>query len=451
MRIARCRQILVAAWFTAPLLLAQWVFVPDAADSRIYTFLITPAGTPAPITVSNGLGLQPWSTATDPRGRFLYTANMQSNDISAYNIGAGGALTPIGPPVMAGTGPTSIAVDPYGLFAYAANCGSNDVAMYSIGANGGLKPIGSPVPAANCPSAITVDPLGRFVYVAGASGKGTVSAFTIQPDGSLAPINGQPVVTGGGFTAIAIDPRGRFAYATSSASGNLNAYSIDSDGNLTFLGSTLVTGGPYPVAVDPTGRFLYTAALGIRETQLAYSFDIRPTGLPIQLGSPAAAGPMPAQITVDPTGHFAYMVDFGIFGRLSNVGSFSIGADGSLTSLGFMFVGNQAHSIAIDPCPSAAGPYTPPSIAGISANPSTVWPPDGKLAQTLIRYHVSPQCGSAPACTLSVTGGAGATVIDANHVQLPAERSIVYTVTATCKDNLGATASASVMVPVQRQ
>lgn len=106
----------------------------------------------------------------------------------------------------------------------------------------------------------------------------------------------------------------------------------------------------------------------------------------------------------------------------------------------------------------------PPTISGVSVDKPTLWPPNHEMVDVAISYGATDPC-SAPACTLSVTSnepvngtGDGNTspdwvVVDAHHVQLRAERSgnltgRVYTITITCKDSVGNTASSSATVTV---
>ena len=47
----------------------------------------------------------------DPTTKFVYVANIDSNDISAYSIDSNGALKPVpGSPFAAGTKPTSVVI-----------------------------------------------------------------------------------------------------------------------------------------------------------------------------------------------------------------------------------------------------------------------------------------------------------------------------------------------------
>src|SRR5262249_11882601 len=105
-----------------------------------------------------------------------------------------------------------------------------------------------------------------------------------------------------------------------------------------------------------------------------------------------------------------------------------------------------------------------PSITAPTVSVSSLWPPNHRMVDVTVSYGASDGCGSA-VCTLSVTSnepvdglGDGDTapdweIVDAHHVRLRAERSgtgggRVYTVTVTCTDGAGNTATRSTTVTV---
>src|SRR5262249_27846099 len=84
--------------------------------------------------------------AIDPSGRFAYVANGNGGGASAYGIAPDGGLLAIncggaacnGTDFAAGAFPVSVDIDPSGRFVYAANINSNDVSAFGIGATGAL-------------------------------------------------------------------------------------------------------------------------------------------------------------------------------------------------------------------------------------------------------------------------------------------------------------------------
>ena len=98
-------------------------------------------------------GKDPGHVASDPKGKFLFTANSQDNTASAFTVDAtSGALTPVaGSPFSAGGGPVSVTVDPAGAFVYVGMqpspiAGTQGLAGFRIdGTSGALTPVsGSP-------------------------------------------------------------------------------------------------------------------------------------------------------------------------------------------------------------------------------------------------------------------------------------------------------------------
>src|SRR5262249_32902698 len=99
----------------------------------------------------------------------------------------------------------------------------------------------------------------------------------------------------------------------------------------------------------------------------------------------------------------------------------------------------------------------PPTITGVSVNPSQLWPPNHKMADITVDYSVSDNCGAVNT-SLSVTSnealngtGDGNTaidwvVVDAHHVRLRAERDgggtgRIYTITISATDSAGSTST----------
>jgi hypothetical protein len=98
-------------------------------------------------------------------------------------------------------------------------------------------------------------------------------------------------------------------------------------------------------------------------------------------------------------------------------------------------------------------------IAGATASPSSLWPPNDKMVNVAIGYTATDTCGAAApvTCSLSVASNEGSSadwsVVDARDVQLRATRDgggngRIYTVTITCTDTAGAASNAAVTVTV---
>src|SRR5262249_43506344 len=144
-------------------------------------------------------GVQPFSPAIDPSGKFLYAVNLASSNVSAFTINpADGTLTSVGPPVALTNAslPFSLAVSASGRFVYVAN---------RFDTNAPPPPMG-----------VAQD--------------GNVSGFAIDPaTGALGEISGSPFAnpSGKGSRAIAVDPLGRFVFVANEDLSNVSAYKVD--------------------------------------------------------------------------------------------------------------------------------------------------------------------------------------------------------------------------------
>ncbi len=179
------------------------------------TGALTPVvGSPFP-TQPNFPG--PSGLAFGAGGAFLYvgmagTVNA-NNAITAFSVDSTtGALTQIaGSPFSAGRDPIRIASDPTGKFLFTANLQDGTVSAFTVdSSSGALSPaIGSPFTLQGAPSAIATDTTGSILYVGMqpplTTGNSGLSVLSINSTtGSLTPLAGSPFFAGQSFTDIAL-------------------------------------------------------------------------------------------------------------------------------------------------------------------------------------------------------------------------------------------------------
>ena len=104
---------------------------------------------------------------------------------------------------------------------------------------------------------------------------------------------------------------------------------------------------------------------------------------------------------------------------------------------------------------------TGPSVTGVSASPSSLWPPNHGMVNVTVDYSQADNCPGNVSCILSVSSNEASNnkepdwvVVDAHHVLLRAERAgggvgRLYTITVTCTDAAGnvTVKTATVLVP----
>jgi len=167
-------------------------------DGQILSFPIQSdgsLGTMASISTPSGVA----AIAVDPTVRFLYAAD-GVHGVSAFTITTGtGALTVVtGSPFSAGLTPVGVAVDSVGKFVFTANRDSNNASAFQININTGALTASpsSPFPANTRPVSVAADPSARFAYVVN-NGSNNVSIFTVdQGTGALNPGTTPTAATG---------------------------------------------------------------------------------------------------------------------------------------------------------------------------------------------------------------------------------------------------------------
>jgi 6-phosphogluconolactonase (cycloisomerase 2 family) len=327
----------------------RFAFVPNMTDGTLSSFTVNAATGQLRHNGYQLVGHTPSSVVVDPKAKYVYVANSDSNNISGFSISSAGQLTPIaGQPFSDETSPLSLVIDPTGSFLYSANSGSSNVQAYSIdSATGTLTSLqGSPFASAGSPSSLAIDPLGKFLYVANGVSN-NVSAYAIDArSGALTPVQGSPFVAGSSPSAIIVDPAGAFLYVANSASSNVSVFNRDSaSGALTAAqGSPFPTGSGQEisgVATSPDGKTLYVSNFGPSNVS-ALSVGAGGKLTPVA-GSPFSVDSSPRQIQIDPSGKFAYVPLL----AACEVEIFSVAANGALTSPLRIRTRQQAAAIAL--------------------------------------------------------------------------------------------------------
>jgi DNA-binding beta-propeller fold protein YncE len=285
----------------------------------------------------------PYSIAIHPNGASAYVTDLHRGKVLQYSIVGGGQLEPKDPAtVSAGDFPTGVAVRPNGHTAYALVRGG--IAVFDVGGDGGLvrRPErvdvprsslmdlaltpdgnhlyatsldgrvlqfdvggdGAPVPKlpaeldlgrGSRPIGIAVVPDGSAVYVAsrgseGHGGRG-VFAFTVGPDGSLAP---------GALPTLA-DTRSKLWFLSATPNGK-SLFVAGGDGHLFDLGA---------------GASLTPKALPSVDLRGAFGVVVSPNQAPVAgfsatAGTAGAPTQFDASSAVDPDGSIVrYDWDFG--------------------------------------------------------------------------------------------------------------------------------------------
>jgi hypothetical protein len=359
-----------------------------------------------------------------------------------------------------------------------------------------LSPVGlatgiNPIPIANRGEDTSLSPNGKHLVVCDGSALEPVSVIDIESRAQIGTLFGLP-----GCNSVDVASSG--SVLVTSASGNVARLTIDSLGTLTSTGEVMSAGGePNNVIAAPGGA---SGVVITRQESTVKSFTV-PGLTPVDTRALSGFG---ISGVINPPGDRLFVRDNGGSVNVFKYDSFT-GAIGATPMFSFPIAATPTFfgmdQMAIHPNgtklymsqPDAVEVYdtatglllnlitdaaiseptgiclpgcTAPLISRASTGISSLWPPNHKLVNVTVTYIAKSNCLGT--CTLGVTsnepvngtgsGGTGAdwVIIDANHVQLRAEREAtgtgrVYTITITCTNSTGQSSSTSLSVVVPHQ
>jgi 6-phosphogluconolactonase len=171
------------------------------------------------------------------------------------------------------------------------------------------------------------------------SGTNTIAAFNRYADGSLTPLTGSPFAAGGAGTgggvgsqgALQRSSDGRYLLAADAGSNQISVLSINSDGSLTpVTGSPVSSGGNKPVSIAVHGSFVYVANAGAGGSNYT-GFTLSSAGALTPLSNstfPLSDQANPGDVLFNSSGTNLIGTEVGT----SKIDSFTVGTDGRLTA-----------------------------------------------------------------------------------------------------------------------
>lgn len=198
-------------------------------------------------------------------GALFVNGNGTVNDVWMYSRGSDGQLTLVGSYLTQGTGAkfklssqNSIMLSNDRKYLYVANANSNDVTAFKVQSTG-LTFLNKVPSSGTFPNSIAV--LGNLVYVLNSKGTAAnVTGFTIQADGSLAPLpnSTRPLSSARPESAqVSFTPDGKYVLVSEKDTDNFDTYSVGADGLLTGPTAQHSAGsGPFGFAFDGNGNLV---------------------------------------------------------------------------------------------------------------------------------------------------------------------------------------------------
>jgi 6-phosphogluconolactonase len=187
------------------------LIVTERATSLIDSYHIRPNGSLSGPTFTPSTGTDPLGFAFNPvqASQFIVTdafnAAPNAGAVTSYELQNGKVKLEEGPVADHQTATCWIAITSNGSFAYAANTLSGTVSGFLIGQEGALTLLPSTASTGTGSLPAEVGLAGsRFLYVLDI-GKDTLSAFRVQNNGSLLPINLGSITLPTSITGMAVD------------------------------------------------------------------------------------------------------------------------------------------------------------------------------------------------------------------------------------------------------
>ncbi|WP_155358799.1 beta-propeller fold lactonase family protein [Acrocarpospora macrocephala] len=372
------------------------VYVTHAQSEDIATFTVGRDGRPRRLgdLVTTGGGTSPASVLFAPDGRTAYVLNRGNNTVAAYRVSSRGELRLLG---AAPTGDAfGLAIAPDGSSLFAANQ-SGTVSAFTVNDDGTPRPAGDPVPTGfPLPQGLAVSPDGRFLYIAhgepdspGPREPDVIVRFAIGPNAALKLV-GRPVQTNPSGAQIVFTPDGRFAYIATTFDSVVDGFRVGRHGELSPL-----PGSPYDAAlfaegavITPDGRHLFVAGSGNGPNPGGLSaYTINNDGTLTEVpGSPFPAGMFPVGVDTTPDGRHL-LVSSGN-GDPSLLFTFAIATDGRLNQTGPpMSTGgtiSMFQSLAVQPNQGPTAVFTlqaRPAGHATRFDASAASDPDGHIAR----------------------------------------------------------------------
>jgi hypothetical protein len=257
----------------------RYLLAVDAGSNQISVLRIKPDGRLRAVgggPVASD-GVEPVSIAV--HGALVYVANAGTGgtNYTGFTLNRGGHLRPLAHSTVAlpdGSSPGDVLFNGNGTKLVGARVGTSLIDSFVVGGDGRLTAApGSPF-AAQGPGPFgsefrPTNPAQLFVSNAhGGAGAGTVSAFTVESDGTLTSIGSSPFPD---FQTapcwIEISQNGRVLFTVNTASNSISSYAIETDGSLTLVGTTSLgsaAAGAEDARLAPDGTTLWVVDSGSR-------------------------------------------------------------------------------------------------------------------------------------------------------------------------------------------
>jgi 6-phosphogluconolactonase (cycloisomerase 2 family) len=251
----------------------RWLLVVNAGSNSVSVFAVSREGLHLTDTEPSG-GTTPISVTIHKDLVYVLNAGVPNN-IRGFRLSTHGVLTPLPSPALplsgVATGPAQISFSPNGDSLIVTEKATSLIDVYPVSKDGSAA---GPIPFASNGATPFGFAFGKrdqvFVSEAfgGALDASAVSSYELSSTGTLLTVSPSVPTTETAACWAVVTNDGRFVYTTNANSGSISGYEIGFDGSLTLLnadGRTAETGAgsaPLDMATSRNSRYLYVLNSG---------------------------------------------------------------------------------------------------------------------------------------------------------------------------------------------
>ena len=199
-------------------------------------------------------GVGPAQVALSADGATLVVTEKATSRLDVFDVKDDGRLGAMNVFASSGQTPFGFAFGKHDQFfvseAFGGAPHASAISSYQVTGTASISIVSPSIPTtetAACWVVVAAD--GRFLYTTNA-GSGTVSGYSIRPDGTIALLDGDGVsgITGTGVNDVTLTNNGRYLYALRAGAGSIAMFRVEDHGSLTALGAVSLPVGANGIA-----------------------------------------------------------------------------------------------------------------------------------------------------------------------------------------------------------
>src|SRR5205807_2504886 len=212
----------------------RWLFAVNAGSNDVSVFSVSPAGGLALASRTASGGTLPISLTV--HGNVLYVLNAGADgNISGFTVGSSGALTPIAGATLAlsgsNVGPAEVQFSPDGNRLVVTEKNTNRLDLYAVDANGVAS---GPTTTASAGAAPFGFAFGHRHELFVSEATGSASSYVLDARGTVTLVSGAVSTHRGAPCWAVVTADGRFGF-TGNGAGSVSAFTITPDGAISLV------------------------------------------------------------------------------------------------------------------------------------------------------------------------------------------------------------------------